>query len=141
MEGEGVELHVCFELIWMFKNLFTCLAFGFFLCEVFAHLSRAQKPFVFPRGLFPSPPLLVFQVVLLLLALPLFFETIFLFALPPFFLRVAVCFLLFSDRVFTFLLSLCSDFFHRFLFLVLILDVLLYLSLCAMSKRTLRADE
>lgn len=125
-------------MIWMFKNLFALVAFGFFLCEVFVHGSRAQKPFVFPRGLFPSTSFLVFQVVLLLLTFPLFFDTFFLFAFPLF-LRAAFYFLLFSVRVFAFLLSPCSGFFHRFFMSgscrgVLTLDVLLDLPLYAVSE-------
>ncbi len=109
---EAVELHVSLQLIWMFKNLFALRAFGFFLREVFVHGSRAQKPLVFPRGLFPSTSFLVFQVVLLLLTFPLFFDTVFLFAFALF-LQAAFYFLLFSVRVFAFLRSLCSGFFHR----------------------------
>lgn len=125
------------QLIWMFKNLFTLGAFGFFLCKVFGHRSRAQKPFVFPRWLFPSTSFLVFQVVLLLLAFSLYLNTVFLFPFPLF-LQVASYFLLFG--AFTFLQSFGSCLFHRcFLrhvsgYVMLTLDVLLYLPLCAVSK-------
>lgn len=143
---EVVELHVSLQLIWMFKDLFTLRAFGFFLCEVLVHSSRTQKPFVFHRGLFPSTSFLVFQVVLLLLPFALLFNTVFLFAFPLF-LRVASYFLFFSVQVFSFLLSLCSGFFNRQSYLngscyvVLTLDVLLDLLLYAVSKGTLRTDE
>lgn len=81
---EAVKLHVSLQLIRMFKKLSTLCAFGFLLCEVFAHGSRDQKSFVFPCGLFPSTSLLVFQVVLLLLPFQLFFNTFFLLAFPLF---------------------------------------------------------
>lgn len=118
---KAVEPHVSLQLIRMFKNLFTRGAFGFVLHKVFAHRSHAQKPFVFPCGLFPSPSLLVLQVVLL--AFFLFVGCIFLFLLPLY-LQVAFNFLLFS--VFRFLPSLCSGFFGFVCYMVLNVDVLLY---------------
>lgn len=81
---EAVKLHVSLQLIRMFKKLSTLCAFGFLLHEVFAHGSRDQKSFVFPRGLFTSTPLLVFQVVPLLLPFLLFFYAFYLFAFPLF---------------------------------------------------------
>lgn len=118
-----------FQLIWQLKNLFTRQAFGFFLCEVLADLSRAQKPFVVHRRLFPSASLFVFQVVPLLLTF--LFLNVFCLLVFPLFLQLAVCFFLVIGRVFIFFLSPCSGFFHRFLFLsrtsfwMLTLDVLL----------------
>lgn len=143
---EVVELHVSLELIWMFKNLPTLQTFGFFCSEVFVHRSCAQKPFVFPRGLFPSALFLVFYVVLLLLTFMLFFNIVFFFAFPLF-LWAAVYVLLFSVKVFIFLLGLCAGFFHIQHFLngsccaVLTLDVLLDLPLYMVTEGTLRAAE
>lgn len=71
------------QLIWMFKELFTHRTFGFFLCEVFVHRSRAQKPSVFLLGLFPSTLFLIFYIVIFLLAFPVFSHT-FWFGFPPF---------------------------------------------------------
>lgn len=109
---EAVELHVSLQLIRMLKKLFALRALGLLLSEVFVHSSHAQKPFVFPRGLPPSTPFLVFQVVLLLLTLPLLFDIVFLFA-RPLFLRVASYFLLVCVQVFASLRSLCFGSFHR----------------------------
>jgi len=80
---EAVKLHVSRQLIWKFKNLFTLQALCFRLCEVFVDVSHAQKPFVFPHGLVPPAPRLVFQVVLLH-ALTLIFNAAFLLAFPFF---------------------------------------------------------
>lgn len=134
------------KLIRVFKNLFTRGAFGFLLREVFGHGSRTQEPFVLPHGLFPSAVFIIFHVVLHLLAVPLFFHTVFLFLCPLFFLPLLSCdFLPFG--VLLFLQSLSSGLFHSNLFRdvsgysVLTLDVLLHPSLCAVSERTLRAGE
>lgn len=145
--GESVEPHVSLELIQVFKNLLTHGAFGFLLRDVLGHGPRAQKPFVFPRGLFPSAVFLIFHVVLHLLAFPLSFDSsVFLFLCPLFVLS-----LLPRDfppfGVLLFLQRLPSGFFRRHLFRdagrysVLTLDVLSYLSLCAVSERALGAGE
>lgn len=134
------------KLIRVFKNLFTRGAFGFFLREVFGHGSRAQKPFVFAQGLFPSAAFIIFQVVLHLFAFPLFFNTIFLFWCPLFFLSFLPCDSL-PFGILLFLQSLSPGLFHRSLFwdvsryLVATLHVFLYLPLRAVGERTLRAGE
>lgn len=99
--AETVELHVRLQLIGMFKNLVACHAFSLFLREDFVHCPCAQKPFVFPRPLIPSPSPLVLHVVFLQLSLLSLFNTVFLFIVR-----------LLCVGLFSFLLCLCSGFSH-----------------------------
>lgn len=73
-EGEAVQPHVSGELIRKLKNLLTLGAFGVFLCKVFVHRSRNQKPSVNARQRSLLPPFLVFKLVL--------FGTFILFCFP-----------------------------------------------------------
>lgn len=143
---EDVKLPVGLQLIWMLKDLFARQALGLFLREDFVLCSHAQKPFVLACGLFPSPSLLVLQVVPFLFAFPLFSGAVFLLAFPLF-VRDALYLLLFGVQLFPFLRILCFGLFHRLFFddgsgyVVLTLHVLLHLPLYTVRKRTLGADE
>lgn len=114
---ETVEPHVSGQLIRKLKNLLTLLAFGVFLCKVFVHWSRNQKPPVNPRqlSLFLSFP--GFQGVL--------FGRVILFFFP-----LAGDFLLLS--VFTFPKHIC--FYDSDRYVVCLLDVLLYSLTCAVCE-------
>lgn len=114
---ETVEPHVSGQLIRKFKNLLTLGAFGVFLCEVFVHWSRNQKPSVNTGQLSLLLSFHVFQVVLFGTVILGFFPLI--YGLP----LLSIC---------TFPKYLC--FYGSDRYAVCLLDVLLYYLSCAVCE-------